>query len=547
MLKPALARGALRCIGATTIGDYRKYIEKDAALERRFQPVLVEEPNVEETISILRGVKEKYELHHGIRITDEALIAAAVLSDRYIADRFLPDKAIDLIDEATSGLKIEIESMPVELDSLKREIVKLEIELAALKKEKGKGAELKTKDLKEKIQCKREEEEKLGSQWREQKKLVALIKSLREELDRKRLELEQAEREVLLEKAAKIKYGEIPDLEGKLENLQKKWTEIPSERRLLREEVTEEDVAGVVSRWTGIPVTKLMMTEAVKLAHLEEELHKRIVDQDEALSEVADAIRRARSGIAEENRPIGCFIFMGPTGVGKTETARALAEFLFNDENAMIRLDMSEYQERHTVSRLIGAPPGYVGFEEGGQLTEAVRRRPYSVVLLDEIEKAHPDVLNLLLSTMEDGRLTDGKGRTVNFKNTIIIMTSNLKTEEEVRRTFRPEFINRLDQIVVFNSLTPKMLDKIVELQTERVKERLNRQKIKIEVVDSAKKLLTEKGFDPKFGARPLKRAIQDLILDEVALMIVEGKLKEGGGVSVEVKNGQVKVNKVSS
>lgn len=547
MLKPALARGTLRCIGATTIGDYRKSIEKDAALERRFQPVFVGEPSIEETIAILRGIKEKYELHHGIRITDEALIAAATLSDRYIADRFLPDKAIDLIDEASSGLKIEIESMPAELDGLKREIIKLEVELAALKKEKGREMKSKIKKQKAKIQINKKKEEELEKQWREQKGLVAEIKRLREELEKLRLELERAEREVLLEKAAEIKYGKIPSLEKAFKALQEKWAGIPSEKRLLREEVAEEDVARVVSRWTGIPVTKLMTTEAVKLARLEEELHKRIVNQDEALEEIADAIRRARSGIAEENRPIGSFIFMGPTGVGKTETARALAEFLFNDENAMVRLDMSEYQERHTVSRLIGAPPGYVGFEEGGQLTEAVRRRPYSVVLLDEIEKAHPDVLNLLLQIMDDGRLTDSRGRTVDFKNTIIIMTSNLKTEDEVRKTFRLEFINRLDQIIIFNSLTPEMLDEIVGLQLKLVKKRLSRQKIKIGVTDEAKKLLVKKGYDPEFGARPLKRAIQDLILDEIALMIVEGKLKEGDKVKVEAKNGQIKVNKISS
>lgn len=543
MLKPALARGSLRCIGATTLDDYRKYIEKDAALERRFQPVVVGEPSVEETIAILRGLKEKYELHHGTRITDEALIAAATLSDRYIADRFLPDKAIDLIDEATSGLKIEIESLPTELDNLKREIIKLEVELAALKKENTKAARQRAEALKKKINLKKEEEAELAKRWREQKELMLKIKQLREVIDQLKLELARAEKEVLLEKAAEIKYGKIPEKEKELKALLKKWRQIPSEERLLREEVTEEDVAKVVSRWTGIPATKLMTSEALKLARLEEELHKRIINQNDALKEIADAIRRSRSGIAEEKRPIGAFIFMGPTGVGKTETARALAEFLFNDENAMVRLDMSEYQERHTVSRLIGAPPGYVGFEEGGQLTEAVRRRPYSVVLLDEIEKAHPDVFNLLLQIMDEGRLTDGKGRTVNFKNTIIIMTSNLRTEEEVRKTFRPEFINRLDQIILFNELTPKMLNEIVKLQLKRVTKRLAKQKIKIEVSQEAKQLLAKKGYDPEFGARPLKRVIQDLILDEVAMMIVEGRVKEGDKVKVEVKNGQIKVN----
>jgi len=547
MLKPALARGSLRCIGATTINDYRKYIEKDGALERRFQPVMVTEPSVEDTIAILRGLKEKYELYHGVRITDDALIAAATLSDRYIHDRFLPDKAIDLIDEATSALKIEMESMPSQLDDLKREIIKLEVELAALKKEKGREVKDKIEDLKKKIQAKKKEQEKLEKEWREQKELMAKIKKLRKERDSLKLELEKAEREILLEKAAKIKYGEMPTVEKKLKELRQKWLSIPPERRFLKEEITEEDIAKVVSRWTGIPVTKLITTEAEKLAHLEEELHKRIVNQKEAIKEIADAIRRSRSGIAEENRPIGCFIFMGPTGVGKTETAKALAEFLFNDENAMIRIDMSEYQERHTVSRLIGAPPGYVGFEEGGQLTEAVRRKPYSVVLLDEIEKAHPDVFNLLLQIMDDGRLTDGKGRTVDFKNTIIIMTSNLRTEEEVRKTFRPEFINRLDQIVLFNPLTPAMIRQIVDFQIKQVEKRLSRQKIKILISKEAKELLAKKGYDQEFGARPLKRVIQDFILDKIALMIVEGQIKEGEAVKVEVKNGQITVNKSSS
>ena len=541
MLKPALARGELHCVGATTIADYRQYIEKDAALERRFQPILVEEPSLEETIAILRGVKEKYELHHGIRIRDEALLAAASLSSRYISDRFLPDKAIDLIDEATSGLKIEIESLPSNLDSLKREIIKLEIELAALKK--GREEKNKIRFLEKKIKAKKAKEKALSERWQEQKNFVLEIKGLRGKIDQLRLELEKAEREVELERAAKIKYGEIPELEKKLKVLEAQWQKIPKEKRLLREEVVEEDIAAVVSRWTGIPVTKLMTTEAAKLVHLEKELHQRVVNQEEAIKEVADAIRRSRSGIAEENRPIGAFVFMGPTGVGKTETARALAEFLFNDENAMIRLDMSEYQERHTVARLIGAPPGYIGFEEGGQLTEAVRRRPYAVILLDEIEKAHPDVFNILLQVMEDGRLTDGKGRTVDFKNTIIIMTSNLQNEEQVKKAFRPEFINRLDQIIVFSSLSREMIQEIVGLQLKQLENRLKKQKLKIKVSEEAKKVLAEKGYDPEFGARPLKRVIQDLILDEVALLIVEKKLKPGDIIQVGVKNGQIKVN----
>ncbi len=541
MLKPALARGALHCVGATTINDYRKHIEKDAALERRFQPVLVEEPDIEETIAILRGIKEKYELHHGIKITDEALIAAAVLSSRYISDRFLPDKAIDLIDEATSGLKIEIESLPSDLDNLKREIIKLEIELAALKN--GREAKSKIQALVKQIEEKKRLEAKLKKQWQEQKGLVLAIKERREKIDKLKLDLEKAEREVELARAAKIKYGEIPEVEKKLKTLEADWKKIPLEKRLLREKVTEEDVASVVSRWTGIPVTKLMTTEAAKLAQLEKELHQRVVNQDEAIKEVADAIRRSRSGIAEENRPIGAFVFMGPTGVGKTETARALAEFLFNDENAMIRLDMSEYQERHTVARLIGAPPGYIGFEEGGQLTEAVRRRPYAVVLLDEIEKAHPDVFHILLQIMDDGRLTDAKGRTVDFKNTIIIMTSNLQTEEEVKKAFRPEFINRLDQIIVFSSLSQAMIREIVDLQLIRVAKRLKKQKIKIKVSEEAKRVLAVKGYDPEFGARPLKRVIQNLILDEIALLIVEKKLKARDTVEVGVKNGEIKIN----
>jgi len=543
MLKPALARGTLRCIGATTIDEYRKYIEKDAALERRFQPIFVNEPTVEDTIAILRGLKERYELHHGIRITDEAIIAAATLSARYIPDRFLPDKAIDLIDEATSGLKIETESAPEELDSLRRKITQLQIEQQALKKEKSKEAQERLKKLEKEIADLEEKKKGLEIRWQNQKELISQIKDLKEKLDKLQLKLKEAEREVRLEEAARLKYGEIPALRKKLESLQKKWAKIPPEERLLREEVTEEDVAAVVSRWTGIPVTRLVTSEAVKLAHLEKELAKRVVGQDEALREVAKAIRRARSGIGEEKRPIGSFIFMGPTGVGKTETARALAEFLFNDENAMIRIDMTEYQEKHTVSRLIGAPPGYVGFEEGGQLTEAVRRKPYSVVLLDEIEKAHPDVFNLLLQILDDGRLTDGKGRTVNFRNTVIIMTSNLRNREEVEKTFRPEFINRLDQIIVFRPLGPKEIAKIVDLQLARVQKRLAKQKLKLKVTAEAKKILAQKGYDPNFGARPLKRVIQNLILDQVASMIIEGRLKEGDTVKVEAKNGEIKVN----
>lgn len=543
MLKPALARGTLRCIGATTVGEYRKYIEKDAALERRFQPIFVSPPTVEDTIAILRGLKEKYELHHGVRISDDALIAAAQLSDRYITDRFLPDKAIDLIDEAASSLKIEIESLPTEIDELKRKITQLEIEIAALKKDKGKESQERLNQLKEKIANLKEKEKELMVLWQKQKEIIEKVKKLNSQVEIKLQELEKAEKEVRLEDAARIKYGEIPEIKKQIENERKKWQQIPEEKRFVKEEVTEEDVAKVVSRWTGIPVTKLLKSEAAKLVKLEEELHKRVVDQEDAIKEVADAIRRSRAGIAEENRPIGIFIFMGPTGVGKTETCKALAEILFDDENAMVRIDMSEYQERHTVSRLVGAPPGYIGYEEGGQLTEAVRRKPYSVVLLDEIEKAHQDVFNLLLQVMDEGRLTDGKGRTVNFKNTIIVMTSNLQTREDVKKTFPPEFINRLDQIIIFEKLTPEMVTQIVELQLERVKKRLNKQKINLKVSKEAKEYLAKEGYDPQYGARPLKRVIQDQILNPLALKIVEGKIKEGETIKVEVKKGKIILN----
>ena len=543
MLKPALARGVLHAIGATTVKEYRQYIEKDAALERRFQPIYVDESSLEDTITILRGIKEKYELHHGVRITDDALVAAATLSRRYITDRYLPDKAIDLIDEAAASLKIESESMPAELDELKRRITQIEIELAALKRERKKVILKRRQQLeKEKVDLK-EKYCFLEKAWKRQKELLNEIRETREKLEKERLELEKAEREILLEKAAEIKYGQIPKLEKRLKELEKQWQQIPEEEKIIREEVGEEDVAKIVSRWTGIPATKLLTSEAEKLAHLEEELKKRVVGQREAIEKVADAIRRSRAGISEEDRPIGSFIFLGPTGVGKTELARALAEFLFNDEQAMVRLDMSEYSERHSVARMIGAPPGYIGFEEGGQLTEAVRRRPYSVVLLDEIEKAHPEIFNILLQILDDGRLTDGRGRTVDFKNTIIIMTSNLKNEEEIRQTFRPEFINRVDNIIAFEKLTLTMMEKIVEIQLRRVKKRLAKQGVKIEVGPAAKKFLARKGYSPEFGARPLKRIIQDLILDELALRIVEGKLKEGGTVKVEVKDGKIKIN----
>lgn len=571
ILKPALARGALPCIGATTVGEYRKYIEKDAALERRFQPILVTEPSVEDTITILRGLKERYELHHGVRITDNAVIAAAQLSDRYITDRFLPDKAVDLIDEAAASLKMEIESEPVELDKLKREIIQLEIEKQALSKEKTKTAAARLNEIKKAIGNLSEKRKALEAQWSLEKEIIQNLRGIRGLIDQKRLELQNAEKIGDFEKAAKIKYGEIPELEKKLKKTtQKLESKTLSEvegsktlseverKKLVREEVTEEDIAQVVGRWTKIPVTKLLESEGGKLAQMEEELHKRVVGQNKAVSAVSKAIRRARAGIAEENRPIGSFIFLGPTGVGKTELAKALAEFLFHDENALVRLDMSEYQERHTVARLIGAPPGYVGFEEGGQLTEAVRRKPYTIILLDEIEKAHPEVFNTLLQVLDEGRLTDGKGRTVNFKNTILIMTSNLgsdiiahpKVKKEtdptnaimslVKRTFRPEFLNRLDEIIIFNRLSQTDMLKIVDIQLENLEKRLAAKNIKIEVAQKAKKLLAELGFDPMYGARPLKRVIQNQILDETAFLLVEGKIKEGDKIKISAKNNKI-------
>ncbi len=553
MLKPALAKGTLRVIGATTIDEYRKYIEKDAALERRFQPVFINEPSLEDTTAILRGIKEKYEVHHGIRITDDALIAAAKLSSRYISDRFLPDKAIDLIDEAASSLRIETESMPAELDLKKRKITQLEIELAGLKREKGESVKAKRKDLEERLKALKEEVKELEKTWEEQKDILKDIQETRKKLDQFKIELEKAEREVNLEKAAEIKYGRLPKLEERFKDLEKKWVSIPEEKKLLREEVTDEDIAAVVSRWTGIPVTRLLASEAEKLVHLEEELAKRVVGQEEGIKEVAKAIRRNRAGLSEGKGPIGTFLFLGPTGVGKTETAKALAENLMGDENALVRIDMSEYQEEHTVARLIGAPPGYVGYEEGGQLTEAVRRRPYTVVLLDEIEKAHQNIFNLLLQVLDDGRLTDGKGRVVSFKNTVIIMTSNLGSslirekagketkllQEEIDRllnqTFKPEFLNRLDAIVIYKPLTAEVLRKIVDIQIESIRERLAEQGIVLVVSDKAKKYLAKKGYHPVFGARPLKRLIDDEILDEVSFMIIEGKLKKGNSIKIDL------------
>ncbi len=535
MLKPALARGVLHMIGATTLAEYRKYIEKDQALERRFQPVFVDEPSLEDTIAILRGLKEKYEVHHGIRITDDAIIAAATLSKRYITDRKLPDKAIDLIDEAASSLKIETESMPTELDTLKRTITQKEIELQALKKEKGKSASEKREKLEQEISSLKEQLKAKSIQWENQKKIIEEISSIKKQLDQLRAELEKAERDVDLSKAAELKYGKIPELEKKLKQAEAKWQQIPEEERLIKQEVDAEDIARIVSRWTGIPVTKLVASESEKLLHLEERLAKRVVGQDDAIKAVANAVRRSRAGIAPADKPIATFLFLGPTGVGKTETAKALAAELFNTEDALIRIDMSEYSEQHSVARLIGAPPGYVGYDEGGQLTEAVRRKPYSVILFDEIEKAHPQVYNIFLQIFDDGRLTDGKGRTVDFRNTVIIMTSNLgsdliqnnaggnweatknKVLELVRSSFKPELLNRIDQIIVFHALTQEHMTKIVEIELEKALKQAREQGLQIKVTPEVKAYLAKKGFDPVYGARPLKRLIQNEILDPLA------------------------------
>ncbi len=561
ILKPALARGTLHMIGATTINEYRKHIEKDAALERRFQPVMVDEPSLEDTIAILRGLKEKYELHHGLSISDDAVIAAATLSVRYIPDRFLPDKAIDLIDEAASGLKIEIESQPGELDLLNRKITQIEIELAALKKEeKSESAKVRAADLQKELEDKKEAAKKLEIAWKTQKDLVESINKLQEKIDQAKVRLEAAEREVRLEEAAEIKYGELPKLSKELAEKQKEYDSIKPEDRLIQLTVGEEDIARVVSRWTGIPVTRLVSSETVKLLHLEEELAKRVVGQEEALKAVANAIRRSRAGISEENKPIATFLFLGPTGVGKTETARALAEYLFNDETALIRIDMSEYTESHSIARLIGSPPGYVGYEEGGQLTEAVKRRPYSVVLFDEIEKAHDQVFNLFLQIFDDGRLTDGKGRTVSFKNTVIIMTSNLGSDiisdetlkkedvsrrvwEVLQKKFRPEFLNRIDQTIVFEKLSTSQLKKIVDIQLAHLASRLKAKHIEIEFTKEVKDHLAKHGYDAVFGARPLKRVIQTEIEDELALQIIEEKVKPGSKVTVDIERNRVKIS----
>jgi len=553
MLKPMLARGELHAIGATTLDDYRKHIEKDAALERRFQPIQIDEPSVEDTISILRGLREKYEVHHGVRIKDAALVSAAILSDRYISDRFLPDKAIDLMDEAASKLRIEIDSMPVEIDEVERKIKQLEIEVQALKKEKDKNSAARMEKIKRELSNLKEKSNSMKVHWQQEKEIIKSIRGLKEEIEKTKIEAEHAERDADLQKAAELKYGKLLELQKKLNEENKKLEQLQKSQKMLKEEVDEEDIAEAVSKWTGIPVTRLMEAEIDKLISMEERLRKRVVGQDEAISVISNAIRRARAGLQDPNRPIGSFIFLGPTGVGKTELSKALAQFLFDDERAMVRIDMSEYMEKHTVSRLIGAPPGYVGYEEGGYLTEAVRRKPYSVMLLDEIEKAHSDVFNILLQIMDDGRLTDGHGRTVDFKNTVIIMTSNIgsqwitelgeKDEEEMKKriteamknNFKPEFLNRVDDIVIFHRLGMNEITKIVEIQIEKLKEILKGKKLSLDITDKAKKILAKEGFDPVYGARPLKRVIQNKVQNVLAMKLLNGEIKEGDKVTVDV------------
>ena len=555
MLKPSLARGELHTIGATTLDEYRKYVEKDPALERRFQPIMVGEPSVEDTIAILRGLKERYEVHHGVRIQDSALVSAAVLSHRYITDRFLPDKAIDLIDEAASRLRIELDSMPTEIDQLERRIMQLEIERTALKKESDKASKDRLRKLEKDLADLQEQSRKLKAQWQNEKAVVDEIRNLKSALEMSKEQIEQAKRGGDLGKASEIQYGRLPELEKKLTAADEKLAKLQKSSKMLTEEVTENDIAEVVASWTGVPVSRLLEGERDKLVHMEERLRQRVVGQDEAIVAVSNAVRRARSGLQDPNRPIGSFIFLGPTGVGKTELARALAEFLFDDENAMVRIDMSEYMEKHTVARLIGAPPGYVGYEEGGQLTEAVRRRPYSVILFDEIEKAHHDVFNVLLQILDDGRLTDGQGRVVDFKNSVIIMTSNIGSRhfaegigdaeavrkhvlEDLRAHFRPEFLNRVDEIILFHGLTLEHIKQIVEIQLARVQKRLADQNIALALSDAARELIAREGYDPVFGARPLKRVIQKMVLDALSPEILAGRFKEGDKIKADVAKG---------
>ncbi|HEY8091280.1 MAG TPA: AAA family ATPase, partial [Polyangiaceae bacterium] len=563
LLKPMLARGELRCVGATTLDEYRKHIEKDAALERRFQPVLVSQPTVEDTIAILRGLKERYEVHHGIRIQDAALVAAATLSDRYVSDRFLPDKAIDLVDEAAAKIKMEVDSMPAELDAVQRKLTQLQIEAQALKKERDPASKARLEEVKRLVGELEESSHGMRAQWQAEKEIIDQIRKAQPEIETLRNEAEQAQRKGDLGRAAELTYGKIPELEKRIEDLRKGLAKVQSTTSYLREEVTDQDIAGIVSKWTGIPITKMMQGEMQKLLHMEEELKKRVVGQEAAIEAVSNAVRRSRAGLGDEHRPIGSFLFLGPTGVGKTELARALAEFLFDDERSLLRLDMSEYMEKHTVSRLIGAPPGYVGYEEGGQLTEPVRRKPYTVVLFDEVEKAHSDVWNVLLQVLDDGRLTDGQGRTVDFKHTVIILTSNIGSAQiqaiedkkdmdagtraelvrravmdEVRKSFRPEFINRLDEAVVFNRLTADQIRTIVDVQLARFTARLARRELSITLSDRAKDVLAELGWDPQYGARPLKRAIQKQLEDPLAKRVLAGEYPAGTTIVIDAGAG---------
>jgi ATP-dependent Clp protease ATP-binding subunit ClpB len=558
MLKPALARGELRCVGATTLDEYRKKVEKDPALERRFQQVYVGEPSVEDTIAILRGLKERYEVHHGVRITDGAIIGAATLSQRYISDRFLPDKAIDLIDEAASRLRIEIDSMPVEIDEVERKVMQMEIERQALKREEDKASKQRLAQLEREIQNLKETSSGLKAHWQNEKASIQQLRALKEKIEATKVEEQKAQREGNLNRAAELRYGTLNQLQKELEDANEKLVELQKDQKMLKEEVDAEDVAEVVAKWTGIPVAKMLEGEVQKLLTMEDRLKLRVIGQDSAIHAVSNAVRRARAGLQDSNRPIGSFIFLGPTGVGKTELCRALAEFLFDDEQAIVRLDMSEYMEKHSVSRLLGAPPGYVGYDEGGQLTEAVRRRPYSVVLFDEIEKAHPDVFNALLQVLEDGRMTDGQGRTVDFKNTVIIMTSNLgsqfiqelgakdrkQMEQRVtaalREAFKPEFLNRVDETIIFSNLGRDEIKSIVEIQLKRLRRNLANRKLALEITEQAKALLADKGYDPAYGARPLKRTIQRLIQDPLAVKILAGEFKEGDRVKIDVDNDEL-------
>jgi ATP-dependent Clp protease ATP-binding subunit ClpB len=573
LLKPMLARGELRAVGATTLDEYRKHIEKDAALERRFQPVMVGEPSVQDTIAILRGLKERYEVHHGVPIQDNALIAAATLSQRYIADRFLPDKAIDLVDEAASKIRIEIDSVPTEIDEVDRRVMQLEIELTSLRKEKDEASKERRAAIEAELAGLRALSDEMRAQWEREKQAIQGVREIKERLEQARVEAERAQRESDLDTASKLLYGEIPELEGKL--AEHEAAERERERgdgeaeeggsgpagesgvggpQFLKEEVDAEDVAEIVARWTGIPVSRLLEGEVEKLIHMEERLHERVVGQDEAVEAVATALRRSRAGLQDPNRPIGTFLFLGPTGVGKTELARALAEFMFDSQDAMVRVDMSEYMEKHSVSRLVGAPPGYVGYEEGGQLTEAVRRRPYSVVLLDEIEKAHPDVFNTLLQVMDDGRLTDGQGRTVDFKNTVLIMTSNIPVSAggddlraELTNHFKPEFINRLDDIVRFDPLSREQISEIVDLQLARVIERVSERGVELEITPAARELLGNMGYDPTYGAWPLRRVIQKQLIDKLALALLEGRFHSGEGVVADAVDGQLSLERAEA